>query len=43
MAQGGLIPGALGVVHLSRNHAIEMQRLLGLFVQGLRREPLPDP
>jgi hypothetical protein len=28
---------------LSRNHAIETQRLLGLFAQGLRREALPDP
>ena len=28
--------------HLSRNHAVETQRLLGLFAQGHRREALPD-
>jgi hypothetical protein len=38
---GGIIPTAW--LRLSRNHAIETQRLLGLFAQGLRREALPDP
>ena len=28
---------------LSRNQAVEMQRLCDLFGQGLHREPLPDP
>ena len=28
---------------LSRNHAVEMQRLGGFFAQGCRRETLPEP
>ena len=37
------IPEGFRLLALSHNHAIETQRLLGLFAQGLRREALPDP